>query len=83
MCIYASCHGPSGVFAIVPKRHQRTNAEIAARFRTKLAGPALLRAHLAQDPVLDPMLVPPFDGIHLHAVNLHAEVQVIAAGQAG
>ena len=43
----------------------------------------LLRRQFAQDPVLDPVLVPPLARIHLHAVDLHAEMDVNAAGQPG
>src|SRR5579863_297671 len=42
---------------------------------------ALLRIHLAQDTVLDPVLIPPLDGIHLDAIDLHGEVQVISSGE--
>src|SRR4051794_2704352 len=41
------------------------------------------RRHFAPDTVLDPMAVPPFDGVHLGAVHLHGEMQVIASGKAG
>jgi hypothetical protein len=33
------------------------------------------------DMILDPVFIPPFHGIHLHAVDLHGEVQMVAAGQ--
>src|ERR1035441_10408341 len=36
---------------------------------------------LTQDPIVDPVLVPPFARIHLYAIDLHAEVNVDAAGQ--
>src|ERR1051325_4869492 len=41
------------------------------------------RIQLTEDAVADPVLVPPLDRIHLHAVDLHAEVYVNAAGEAG
>jgi len=37
----------------------------------------------AQDAVVDPVLVPPFAGVDLHAVDLHAEMNVDAFGEAG
>src|SRR6266566_4206978 len=49
----------------------------------KSACATLRRADLAQDAVVDPVLVPPFDGIRLYAVDLHAEVQVVAARESG
>ena len=33
--------------------------------------------------VLDPVLIPPLDGVHLDAVNLHGEVKMIARGETG
>src|SRR6266704_2732273 len=47
-----------------------------------IATKSLLR-QLAAYPVLDPVVVPPFHWIDLHAVHLHAEVQMIAAGEPG
>lgn len=41
------------------------------------------RRKFAENPVLNPVIIPPFDGIHLHSIHLHAEVQVVAARQAG
>src|SRR5690606_23925767 len=38
---------------------------------------------LPDDPVLYPMPIPPFDGVHGLALEEHRVVQVIAAGEAG
>jgi hypothetical protein len=45
---------------------------------------ASLRAatHFTQDAIANPMLVPPFHRIDLHPIHLHAEMQMVAAGQA-
>ena len=43
----------------------------------------LAGVEFAQDAVVDPVLVPPFAGVDLDAVDLHAEVDVDAFGEAG
>ena len=40
-------------------------------------------ADLPENAIVEPMLIPPFDGIHRRALQQHREVQVIAAGEAG
>src|ERR1039457_2718876 len=42
-----------------------------------------LQLQLTQHPVLDPVLVPPLARVDLDAVDLHAEVDVNSAGEAG
>src|ERR1017187_2153101 len=42
-----------------------------------------LQLQFAQHPVFDPVLVPPLAGVDLDAVDLHAEVDVNSAGEAG
>src|SRR5581483_1276961 len=39
--------------------------------------------HPPGDVILNPVSVPPFLGVDLHAFELHAEVDVVAAGHAG
>src|ERR1035438_3929661 len=41
-----------------------------------------LRPQLTQYPVVNPVRVEPLHRIDLHTVHLHAEVQMVAAGQA-
>ena len=43
----------------------------------------LFRPNLAQDSVVNPVVVPPLLGVHLIAGNQHAEVNVIAKRHAG
>src|SRR5436190_2048184 len=42
-----------------------------------------LRFQLAQNAILNPVLIPPLDGIHHVAIHQHREVQMIAAGESG
>ena len=41
---------------------------------------ALRNIDTTSNVIFDPMLVPPFDGIDLDAVDLHREVKMVAAG---
>ena len=50
---------------------------------TNTGAPQPLQLQLAQYPVFDPVLVPPLAGVDLDAVDLHAEVDVNSAGEAG
>src|SRR5579864_7868369 len=54
----------------------------AAPHSARLSPQPLLRFHPVVDVILDPVLVPPLHRIHLDAVDLHGEVQVVARGQA-
>ena len=40
------------------------------------------RTDFTQDPVLDPVFIPPLLGIHLYACNHHAEMHMVAEGHA-
>ena len=39
-----------------------------------------LRIEFAQDAVVYPVLIPPLDRVDLHAIDLHSEMDVDAAG---
>src|SRR5579871_4652049 len=56
---------------MISRRSESVNAVVRAR--------ALLDA--AMDVILDPVFVPPLDRIHLDTVDLHREMQMIAASQ--
>ena len=63
-----------------PRRRARSSRAPATADAPRRRGAEL--AQLGQDPVLDPVRVPPLPRVHLLALQDHREVQVVAAGQA-
>src|SRR5579863_6620138 len=53
------------------------------RWNWRLGGRSQSCIDALGDVVLDPMRIPPFLGIDLHAVKLHGEMDMVAAGHAG
>src|ERR1035437_8224904 len=72
---------PNGVGLLSPPRASfcpRLAGDGRFRFRRTLRL-GRVRIQLAHDAIVDPVLVPPLARIHLHAIDLHAEVNVDAA----
>src|ERR1019366_4215827 len=64
------------------------SSALTSSIRSTPGSPLLCRIprsllQFAQHPVFDPVLVPPLAGVDLDAVDLHAEVDVNSAGEAG
>src|SRR6266851_1569576 len=62
-----------------PQAPLRSRGSLAALVRAALAARGLVQ--LADDAVLNPVGVPPFDWVHHLSVHQHREVEVIAAGE--
>src|SRR5207248_4277702 len=84
---YSGASPPSPLHALsraAPAGALRSRGSLAALVRvTQSQSTAAGFAQFAQDAVLDPVRIPPFNGIYHLAVDQHREVQVIAAGHPG